>query len=199
MDGLKCTYKCDGCGADYAPTLNGDGTPRKTKYRVCSDTCSRSAYSKASYRKRDRQSVGIVRDCATCMISFTATQSSQHYCSAQCRNVAKREKVKASPIMSESRRARDAKRRALKKSTQVERIEPIKVFERDCWRCHICGAKTLKSKRGTQHPLAPELEHVVSLADGGTHTWGNVACACSRCNRLKGPASFGQVGMNFAA
>ena len=34
-------------------------------------------------------------------------------------------------------------------------------------------------------PNAPTVDHVVALANGGTHTWNNVQLACLRCNSLK--------------
>jgi 5-methylcytosine-specific restriction endonuclease McrA len=101
-----------------------------------------------------------------------------------------------------SRRGRKnakAKRRAVERGARAERIDVLKVFDRDRWRCHICGIKTMKSKRGTCHPKAPELDHIVTLADGGSHTWGNVACACRSCNQAKGARSFGQLGLGVAA
>lgn len=90
-------------------------------------------------------------------------------------------------------------RRRARQSLGSDNIDPIKVFERDKWKCHLCGIKTVKSLRGTHDDKAPELEHIVSLADGGTHTWGNVACSCRKCNRTKGAQSRGQLGLGFAA
>lgn len=96
-------------------------------------------------------------------------------------------------------RIRKLRMRAIKTGADADRIDPIRVFERDGWRCHICGQKTLRRYRGTQHDRAPELEHIVSFADGGTHTWGNVACACKKCNQSKGASSFGQLGLRIPA
>ena len=58
--------------------------------------------------------------------------------------------------------------------------------QRACSRsCH----SNLRALRGTHKDRAPEVEHIVSLADGGHHTWNNVACACRRCNIKKGAGS----------
>jgi 5-methylcytosine-specific restriction endonuclease McrA len=73
------------------------------------------------------------------------------------------------------------------------------VFERDKWKCHICGMKTMPALRGSNEDSAPELDHIVSLADGGSHTWANLACACRQCNGRKGAASFGQLHLDIAA
>ena len=96
------------------------------------------------------------------------------------------------------RRSHKAKRRAVTKGVDADSIDPIRVFERDKWICHLCKRKTYKDSRGSYHPRAPELEHIVALADGGTHTWGNVACSCRQCNQAKGSLSIGQLGLAIA-
>jgi 5-methylcytosine-specific restriction endonuclease McrA len=65
-------------------------------------------------------------------------------------------------------------------------IDPIAVFDRDGWRCYICGVATPKDLRGSFDDMAPELEHKIALANGGLHILSNVACACRRCNLNKG-------------
>ncbi len=84
------------------------------------------------------------------------------------------------------RRIAKAARKARLKGTRRESIDPIAVFERDGWRCYLCGNETPRFLRGTLELNAPELEHKVALANGGTHTWDNVACACRACNAEKG-------------
>ena len=98
-----------------------------------------------------------------------------------------------------SRRADKARRRAVERGAKADNIDPLRVFARDGWRCHLCGRRTPKALRGTCDPTAPELDHIVTLADGGEHTWGNVACACRACNNAKGARSMGQLGLGLAA
>lgn len=90
------------------------------------------------------------------------------------------------------------RRKVRTKGLLAESIDPLLVFERDRWICHLCGVKTDQKLRGFPVPLAPELDHIVSLAEGGSHTWGNVACACRACNGAKGARSKGQLGLGFA-
>ena len=97
------------------------------------------------------------------------------------------------------RRAEKSSRRAVERGVTADLIDPIRVFERDGWRCHLCGCKTPRALRGTYEDSAPELDHVIPLAANGTHTWGNVACACRRCNMKKGAKPIGQLLMSFAA
>lgn len=94
-------------------------------------------------------------------------------------------------------RCKRAMRRAMVRGANADRIDPIKVFERDNWICHLCGKKTKPALRGKHDALAPELDHVVTLADGGSHTWGNVACSCRKCNNSKSGKSLGQIGFSI--
>lgn len=162
--------------------------------RVGSHRCS-SCISDAANRPKVK---GTERKCATCGDPFVAMSggefSSINWCSKACRNLAYR----ATPNYKAMQRQAKARRRARERGApECERIDPIKVFERDRWRCGICGCKTHKAKRGTYHPKAPELDHIVALANGGAHTWQNVQCACRECNGKKGASDYGQLNMMF--
>jgi 5-methylcytosine-specific restriction endonuclease McrA len=100
-----------------------------------------------------------------------------------------RRKQRQSDSYKASKRIAKAKRR-VREGVRAERIDPIKVFQRDGWLCHMCGIHTPSSLRGTYQPNAPELDHVVPLALGGEHTWINVKCSCRKCNGEKG-ATYG--------
>lgn len=140
--------------------------------------------------------------CRHCHKLYVRKQRFQHYCGGSCKVAAAADamaRYRSTDAYRAMKRKGKARRRAAMRGCAHEAIDPIKVFERDKWRCHLCGVKTLPSLRGSTDDRAPELEHIVSLADGGSHTWGNVACSCRRCNRTKGAASFGQLGLGFAA
>lgn len=52
------------------------------------------------------------------------------------------------------------------------------LFARDRNRCQYCGKK---------HPTSElSLDHVVPRSRGGDNSWGNIVCACVRCNVKKG-------------
>jgi endogenous inhibitor of DNA gyrase (YacG/DUF329 family) len=56
---------------------------------------------------------------------------------------------------------------------------------------------TPKSLRGTFVDNAPELDHIIPLSLGGTHTKSNTQLLCRKCNRIKGATSSGQLRMPF--
>ena len=67
-------------------------------------------------------------------------------------------------------------------------ISPRAVFKRDGWICQICGRSTLREKQPRSGPrslLTSELDHIVPIGKGGSHTWDNVQCLCRRCNHEK--------------
>jgi 5-methylcytosine-specific restriction endonuclease McrA len=83
------------------------------------------------------------------------------------------------------RRVARSKRRAKIRTTEVDSIDPIKVFERDAYLCYLCNEQLDANDRGTIKPLAPELDHIIPISKGGPHIWDNVACACRQCNQAK--------------
>ncbi len=99
------------------------------------------------------------------------------FCSAKCGR--KSDAVRA------CMRAASHVRRSKVKGVEFERFDPVDVLRRDDWTCYICGVHTPENLRGTFDQLAPEIDHIVPVSRGGTHTWSNVACCCRKCNGLK--------------
>lgn len=88
---------------------------------------------------------------------------------------------------------REAKhrRRAIKRNAFVANVSPQKVFERDGWKCHLCG-KAINRKAVVPHPKAPTIDHVIPLASGGTHEPLNCRAAHFLCNSIKGDRGGGE-------
>lgn len=86
-------------------------------------------------------------------------------------------------------------RRARCRGASAERVDPFEVFDRDKWKCQLCGVKTPKAKRGSYDDDAPELDHIVPLSKGGAHTYANTQCSCRRCNGEKSDRPLGQLLM----
>jgi 5-methylcytosine-specific restriction endonuclease McrA len=78
----------------------------------------------------------------------------------------------------ERRQDRQHRRRARMYAAGIERIDPVEIYERDGWRCHICGKRVAK-KDAT-------LDHLTPIARGGDHTKLNVRLAHRTCNVKRG-------------
>jgi len=129
------------------------------------------------------------RTCYSCNVKFVFTVYDGRppkYCK-ECKPIAYKE------LEMKGRRISKAKRRARIKNLPREPIDPIEIFKRDNWNCHICKKKTSQKLRGTHEPNAPELDHIVTISEGGSHLKENVACACRACNQKKSGKSFGQL------
>lgn len=90
-------------------------------------------------------------------------------------------------------RAKNHQERAKRFGVERQYFKPARVFERDKWRCQLCGVSTPKRLKGTLSPQAPELDHIIPLSLGGAHVWDNVQCACRRCNGIKSNNPLGQL------
>jgi 5-methylcytosine-specific restriction endonuclease McrA len=83
------------------------------------------------------------------------------------------------------------RRRAKKFNVPYENVDRLYVFQRDEYKCWLCGKETLKDfaiSEGSScpHPDSPTLDHVIPLSKGGPHSYSNTKCACFLCNCLKG-------------
>lgn len=74
--------------------------------------------------------------------------------------------------------AKKIKRKRAHRGVAVSAINREAVAQRDGWMCSICG------KRVTRETWS--LDHVVPLALGGSHTYGNVTLAHRSCNCRRG-------------
>lgn len=213
--------RCEGCGAAFRSVTNGASRTGWT--RCCSLACDRRRRSVVALLLKPAVVVTHRRTCGGCGSRFHTRISTQLYCSEWCRpshyewqpadraccvcgQTFRANKWKrtcgdecGAEAVRRGKRAAKAKRRAVTRGRSAQSIDPVRVFDRDGWRCHLCGVKTPRELRGTCDPRAPELDHIVTLADGGAHTWGNVACACRCCNGAKSARSLGQLGLDFAA
>lgn len=120
----------------------------------------------------------IYRACNGCgedYVVFTTNGMPSRYCSDACRTT----------VANARKRTEKSKRKARLRGATVENVDPFVVFERDGWRCQLCGDPTPKEKRGTRDAKAPELDHIIPIARGGEHSYSNTQCACRTCNNLK--------------
>lgn len=85
----------------------------------------------------------------------------------------------------ESRKAAYQRRRAAKHGATAEKFTPLEIFERDGWRCGICGRKVDRDL-DWPHPKSASLDHVEPLSRGGEHSRANTRLAHLDCNIQRG-------------
>lgn len=158
--------RCSQCGAPFTAHLPHE--------KFCGSACrTRDGNVRRQMARRDRSP----RPCSWCGSVFAPAYGDRRtaFCSAEC--------VRARHAKRTSGKAHI--RRAIRHGATIERVDKVKVFARDGWRCRLCGVETPREAMGSMAPIAPELDHIVPLSRGGGHTYDNTQCACARCNRAK--------------
>ena len=119
----------------------------------------------------------VAGPCCVCGELLVARQRTRHvlHCDG-CLAEAQRAVRKA------DRDRRKARQRGAFKTARVHRR---KVFERDKWKCHICGDRIDKSLTAPDRGSAT-LDHIQPLAFGGEHSMHNIKAAHLSCNSARG-------------
>jgi 5-methylcytosine-specific restriction endonuclease McrA len=77
----------------------------------------------------------------------------------------------------------------IKKLNRRARLTRYNLYLRDKGKCQYCNDK-LSFDEST-------VDHVIPKCRGGSHTWNNVALACSQCNQKKGSSLLKETGMKL--
>jgi 5-methylcytosine-specific restriction endonuclease McrA len=175
-------FCCDACRYSAQSAVKGIKTPYESgRSNVCQH-CGRAMEGRArkfcdmACTRRRKHRLGSLpeRSCEVCQKPFVPRDGSNKHCSERCRQKKRNDFIK--PI-----------KRA------GEKVDPMVVFARDKWVCGFCGVGVAMALRGTVHPCAPEIDHLVPLTRGGEHTYANCHTVCRRCNGLKGARLSGQT------
>lgn len=203
------------CSSACANVFNAGGKPRS---RIC-EACG-GAYQACDYRQRfcsrECGQAGRVNrrwptcrlywhSCQRCDRGFATGNPRSRFCSDDCAGRRCRCGAPLDPrrrscvdcvdtARRTGRRSARAARRARERAARRESFSVLAVFERDGWRCHLCGKQVLRSAR-VPHPKAPTIDHLVPLAAGGDHTRANVATAHFLCNSLRGARGSAQLAL----
>ena len=84
-----------------------------------------------------------------------------------------------------SRRSNQFRRALERGAPRGTRFDALEVFERDGWRCGLCGLP-IDPALNYPHSMMATLDHIVPVSKGGLHTLENSQAAHARCNLSKG-------------
>lgn len=186
---------CDECGGTFLGRHHVNGAKRCPD---CSELGPRRAAANrrraAALRKIDRAAAGsmgsrwlIAGRCTICGDHYTHVATGPHVrrpSRPTCgRTVC--DTTHAKNVRRIDRHNAKARRRTRMRSAFVAKVDPIEVHERCGWKCHLCG-KPVRRDAVVPDALAPTIDHVVPLAQGGTHEPINCRTAHFLCNSMKG-------------
>lgn len=119
----------------------------------------------------------------------------EHRARSNAKAVAKRAARQAAGLpaqpWNEARKAAYQRRRAAKHGAAAEKFTPLEIFERDGWRCGICGRKVNRDL-AYPHPKSASIDHVEPLSLGGEHSRANTRLAHLDCNIQRGNRGSGE-------
>lgn len=195
-EGRYCSRKCVNAQRKVAAQLREQIAKRTRRLDICAcgvsisrwrtrcadcATAKRRAEWRVKYDAERRDQRQTPRPCRKCSTVFVPADVStgrtyrRFFCSSQCGEDYHKDAAGTTH-----------RKRARYHGVEYEYINPLKVLERDNYRCQVCGIATPKRLRGSTDDRAPELDHRIPMAMGGAHVWANVQCACRRCNAAKG-------------
>jgi hypothetical protein len=157
---MQC--QCQYCGSNFQGFRVG--------IKYCSPECASRANIERT-RAEEVSTKAVLCTCIQCGAAFTShavgRRARTKFCSAKC-----------SALW-----WTDFRRRA-RRAGRAEPYARRDVFERDEWRCKICGESIDKSLRFPD-PYCATVDHVMPIAKGGPDCLSNVQAAHLRCNSRK--------------
>lgn len=131
------------------------------------------------------------RKCAVCSGSFSPTNWTAKYCSAECRNRRTRPRPNRKRRYTDADRVRDQRKAAVRRGASTGRpVVMCEIGDRDGWHCELCE-KPVNRWLEYPDPKSPSLDHIVPLSLGGAHDPSNARvthldCNVKRGNRVEG-------------
>lgn len=153
-------------------------------------------------RTRNLQPQGSLATCRECGALYAVAAGCEGvFCSLKCRAMTGSRAGHlarwgtSEPMSKQAReRMKSARRRAKMRGCSVEKVEPLVVFERDGWRCHICR-KSVDRRLSGRDRMGPTLDHLIPLSAGGEHSYANTALAHRSCNSSRGARGAVQLAL----
>jgi len=192
--------QCKHCGAPFVG--------RSKLVLWCCDDCKKEIHRSRGLEKYQlTKDVGLQKrielkklkppcQCSVCGVLFSPLYGHRirSFCSDECEKFKKRERLKGlkeSKRQPGARHAQNARRRMRLRKAKIENFNPIEIFERDKWKCGLCGKKVNKELK-FPHLKSATLDHIIPLSKYGTHSRANVQLAHFDCNSKKGTQSKGE-------
>lgn len=123
--------------------------------------------------------------CQHCGNLFVPTGNRTKYCSDRCRE-RHHEQIKS--------------RKRIERASQNGKVDYSitldKLIKKDNNKCYLCGGECnlndfiMQGNQKVTGNYYPSIDHVIPLANGGTHSWNNVRLAHRICNSMKSNKKF---------
>lgn len=198
VDYKTAQVRCTKCGTEYRWGFWSRGADEPCPH--CRELLridrqrvrDRKQYEREQQRIAAREwRLSVPRICKECGEPFYSEHEAATYCCDKCRKRARHRK-------DAQRGTAGGYRKRLRivrtKATYDPSVTLNAVYKRFKGKCCACGCKVYRSKE--YRPDQATLDHIIALANNGTHTWDNVQLLCSDCNSKK--RDIGQMRLPIA-
>lgn len=186
---------CPVCGVEFDPIVpvSTGGSRRKT---YCTRKCSgRARQQRAYYSEKGRKAYQAYRDAGKFAANSRRSRASRRstrsvvcvYCGVSFEHIGSHSRVTCGSPECRRSADRDAVnvRLAKKRKVTIESFTALSIFERDQWKCGLCGQRVDQDLKYPD-PLSVSLDHIVPISQDGDHSRANTQCAHLQCNLRKG-------------
>lgn len=190
--GEKLTLRCKVCG--YVFQKAKAGYEHVFRCPHCYEEYLRRQAEAKDRRKHERQQqleaarewrLSVPHICKECGEPFYSEYNNPAYCCDGCKRRASNRKA------AERRKQRGDGAGTYRNRMRIKRTPATydrtvtlgAVYKKFNGRCCQCGCMTYRTR--DYAPNQATLDHIVALANNGTHTWDNVQLLCSDCNSMK--------------
>lgn len=178
--------QCQRCGEAFS------AGQRRTKYcEQCRPIIARELSRTLSASKKDLSP----RKCMDCPNWFIPEYGNKrrNFCSDKCSRRHARRNTRHKNRGNIKQQIQRRKEREIKPNGS-ERVYRSKVFERDGWKCQLCG-KSVDKRLRWPHPKSATIDHIIPLANGGQHVPVNCQLAHFICNAKRSNTGEAQLRM----
>lgn len=170
---------CSECGKTVQVTRTS-APPERRRCRECQQARPRTGQLPA-------------RTCELCRESYVPRYPpkagrQQRFCSKSCKRAwenGARPPYSKRIVTGMARKTELRRIRIQRRRETWDGVTDAEIFERDRWRCGICGQRIGKSLK-YPHPRSKSVDHVVPLVAGGDDTAANKRASHLDCNRRRG-------------
>lgn len=138
-------------------------------------------------RRKEKETDGREYHCVQCNVELQKHQ--QKYCKECSIKIYKQRRLE------EKRKTGTHRKRARHYGCIVDTVNKFKVFERDKYKCKLCGIKV--QIKDSNKSNSAHLDHILPLSKGGAHTYSNIQTLCFECNVNKGNKLMGQLTLSL--
>lgn len=187
-DAAKVESGCRSITIEFVSVCPECGNHTQHPGHYCGDECRKANNNRKirEYSKAKKEATIEARPCKQCGEVFTPEYGDKRrvFCSPQCQDKYG-DKWKQRGNLNQRARSVLKKMYGCVPPLMYERIIAKKVHKQSGGVCGICGAPIDYAAK-CPDPMSSSIDHIVALANGGTHTYANVQAAHFLCNSLKG-------------